>query len=240
MPSISELTRLYTESKDRLEKARGPPKKQKAVEGVPLSQELVRDGAIVSFVMAVIFLMIAIAPPPLHDGFDLTTPPLFVKPDWYLLWSLGPIFLAKWPLPNPGIPFLPDPLIDQAFMGTILVNVAFVVLLAVPFVARGKSRRPIESPMNFAAGIWGLMFIWWMSIVGIADIIFAFEVQPAYGRLHSWFQGGISPDPSELINVLGIISLQQTFLFTFLAYWLMARHRPKYESKLNANYYKAR
>ncbi len=239
MPSISELTNLYVEAKDALEKERGPPKKQKAVEGIPLSHELVRDGAIVSFLMGSIFALIAVAPPPLHEGFDLTTPPTFVKPDWYLLWSLGPIFLAKWPIPNP-LPFGPDPLIDQAFLGTILVNVPFVILMVLPMLVRAKSRRPIESPWNFAAGIWGLAFVWWMSVVGIADIIFAFEVKTTGGALHWWLEGGWSPSPSELINWLGVISFWWTMLPTFLAFWFIQRHRPKYESKLNANYFKAR
>jgi quinol-cytochrome oxidoreductase complex cytochrome b subunit len=237
---MKELTNLYVDAKARLEAARGPPKRQKAVEGISLGDELMRDGALIAFMLGTIFLLIAIVPPPLHPGYDVTKPPRYVKPDWYLLWSLGPIFLAKWPIPNPGIPFLPDPLVDTKFLGTILVNVAFVALMLIPFIGKGKARRPVEGPLNAAMGVFGLTFIWWMSIVAIADIIFAYEVQPFHGHLH-WVLESINvPDPSELINWLGLLSLHQTLLCTFLAYWFFQRHRPRYESKLNATYFRVR
>src|SRR5207302_8393423 len=51
-------------------------------------------------------------------------------------------------------------------------------LMLIPFIAKGKARRPVEGPLNAAMGVFGLAFIWWMSVVGIADIIFAYEVQP--------------------------------------------------------------
>ena len=237
---LSELTNLYVEAKNKLEQAK-PTKRQKAVEGISLGDELIRDGAIIAFMMGAIFLLISIVPPPLHDAYDMTKPPRYVKPDWYLLWSLGPIFLAKWPIPSFGIPFLPDPLIDTKFLGTILVNVAFVAIMLIPFVAKGKAMRPVESPANAAMGVFGLAFIWWMSIVGIADILFAYEVQKI-GTLHlNWlYEAGLVPEPGILINWLGIITLQQTLLCTWLTYWALKRHRPKYESKLNATYYKVR
>jgi quinol-cytochrome oxidoreductase complex cytochrome b subunit len=236
---ISELTDLYVQAKAKLEEQK-PAKRQKAVEGISLGDELVRDGAIIAFMMGAIFLLISIVPPPLHPAYDMTKPPRYVKPDWYLLWSLGPIFLAKWPVPSFG--FLPPELTNTKFLGTVLVNVAFIALMLIPFLAgRGKARRPVEGPMNGAMGVFGLAFIWWMSIVGIADILFAYEVQKA-GTLHlNWLsEAGLIPDPGELINWLGIISLHQTLLCTFLTYWFLKRHRPRYESKLNATYYKVR
>ena len=237
---LSELTDLYVQAKNKLEAAK-PTKRQKAVEGISLGDELIRDGAIIAFMMGAIFLLISIVPPPLHPAYDMTQPPRYVKPDWYLLWSLGPIFLAKWPIPNFGIPFLPDPLIDTKFLGTILVNVAFVAIMLVPFVAKGKAMRPVESPLNAAMGVFGLAFIWWMSIVGIADILFAYEVQ-INGPLHlNWlYEAGLVNDPAVLIDILGILTFHQTLLCTWLTYWLLKRHRPKYESKLNATYYKVR
>ena len=238
---MKELTDLYLDAKAKLEIAK-PGKRQKTVEGISLRDELMRDGAIIAFMVGTIFLLISIVPPPLHPHYDATKPPRYVKPDWYLLWSLGPIFLAKWPIPNPGIPFLPDPLLDTKFMGTLLVNVAFVALMVIPFIGKGKARRPVESPLNAAMGVFGLAFIWWMSIVAIADILFAYEVQSFNGILHfHWlYESGIIKDPSLLINDLGILTLHQTLLCTFLAYWSFKRHKPKYESKLNATYYKVR
>jgi len=239
MAGMKELTNLYVDAKARLETARGAPKRQKAVEGISLGDELVRDGALIAFMLGTIFLLISIVPPPLHPHYDMTKPPRYVKPDWYLLWSLGPIFLAKWPIPNP-FPFWGDVLVDTKFLGTIFVNGAFVALIVIPFVGKGKARRPIESPMNAAMGVFGLAAIWWLSIVAIADIIFAYEVQPFHGRLHWLLETQKVPDPSELINWLGLTTLIQTLLCTFLTYWLIARHRPKYETKLNATYYKVR
>lgn len=243
---LHQLTDLYMQAKKELEQAK-PQKRQKAIEGIKLGDELMRDGALISFMVATIFLLIAIVPPPLHPGFDVTKPPKFVKPDWYLLWSLGPIFLAKSPIPNPvaGWDWLPDfmqvdPLIDTKFLGTILVNVAFVALVVIPFVGKGKAKRPVEAPMNVAMGVFGLAAIWWLSIVGIADIIFAYEVQPFKGWLHWTFETGVTPDPSILIDQLGYLTYHQTLLCTFLTYWLFKRHRPRYESKLNATYEKVR
>ena len=238
---ISELTDLYIQAKAKLEEQK-PAKRQKAVEGISLGDELVRDGAIISFMMGAIFLLISIVPPPLHDAYDMTKPPRYVKPDWYLLWSLGPIFLAKWPIPSFGIPFLPDPLIDTKFLGTILVNVAFVAIMLIPFIAgRSKAMRPVESPLNAAMGVFGLAFIWWMSIVGIADILFAYEVQLNGPLQLNWlYEAGLVKDPAVLIDWLGLLTLHQTLLCTWLTYWALKRHRPKYESKLNATYYKVR
>jgi len=199
MPGMKELTNLYVETKARLEAAKGPPKRQKAVEGISLGDELVRDGAIISFMLGTIFLLISIVPPPLHESYDMVDPPKYVKPDWYLLWSLGPIFLAKWPIPN-FLPFGPDPLIDTKFLGTIFVNVAFVAVMLVPFIAKGKARRPVEAPMNAAMGVFGLAVIWWLSVVGIADILFAYEIQPLHGRLHWMFESASIGDPSSLID----------------------------------------
>ena len=232
---ISELTNLYVQAKNQLDKD-NPVKKQKAVEGISFGSEVIRDFGIISFMAGLLFAMIAVVPPPLHEAYDVTKPPTFVKPDWYLLWSLGPIFLAKYPLA------IGDTiLIDTKFLGTILVNVAFVALMVIPFIAgRGKTRRPVESPMNVAAGVLGLAFIWWMSIVGIADVIFAYEVNTAHGTLNWMRESALTPSPSELIDLLGIISLHQTLLVTFLSFWLIKRHRPRYESKLNATYYKVR
>ena len=239
---ISELANLYMEAKAKLEQAK-PTKRQKAVEGISLGDELVRDGAIIAFMMGAIFLLISVVPPPLHDSYDMTKPPRYVKPDWYLLWSLGPIFLAKWPIPSFGIPFLPDPLVDTKFLGTLLVNAAFIAIMLIPFIAgRSKATRPIEGPLNGAMGVFGLVFIWWMSVVGIADILFAYEVQSLAGTLHlHWlYEAGLVTDPSTLIDWLGLLSLHQTLLCTWLTYFLLKRHRPRYESKLNATYYKVR
>jgi quinol-cytochrome oxidoreductase complex cytochrome b subunit len=244
---LSELTDLYVQAKAKLEAAK-PTKRQKAVEGISLGDELIRDGAIIAFLMGAIFLLISLVPPPLHPGYDMTKPPRYVKPDWYLLWSLGPIFLAKWPIGNPlkDVDFLPDfmqvdPLVDTKFLGTILVNVAFVAIMVIPFVAKGKAMRPIESPTNAAMGVFGMAFIWWMSIVGIADILFAYEVQKL-GTLHlNWlYEAKLIADPGLLINYLGILTFHQTLLCTWITYWALKRHRPKYESKLNATYYKVR
>ncbi len=233
---LSELTNLYIQAKDKLEAERGPPKKQKAVEGISLGHELIRDSALISFTMATIFMMIAIAAPPLHDAYDMTKPPTFVKPDWYLLWSLGPIFLAKWPIVIGG-----TEIIDQVFLGTLLTGVPVIGVAMLPFLAgRFKSSRPIESPANAAMGVFGLWFVLWMSIVGIADVIFAYEVGPKSGVLHWLIEGGVTPSPSELINWLGIVTAWQTALATLFTYWIVKRHKPRYESKLNATYYKVR
>lgn len=237
---LGELTNLYVDAKNRLEAAK-PTKKQKGVEGISLGDELLRDGAIIAFMMGVIFLLISIVPPPLHPAYDMTKPPKYVKPDWYLLWSLGPIFLAKYPVPNFGIPFLPDPLIDTKFLGTILVNVIVLGPMFIPFIAgRSKARRPVEGPLNAAMGVFGLALVYWLSIVGIADILFAYEVQPLHGYAHWIYEAQLVIDPGILIDWLGYLSLHQTLLVTFLTFWLFQRHRPKYESKLNATYYKVR
>lgn len=232
---LGELTNLYVDAKNRLERD-NPPKRQKSVDGIPMSHEFVRDGGIIAFMSGIIFAMIAVVPPPLHEAYDMTQPPTFVKPDWYLLWSLGPIFLAKWPIAIGGVT-----LVDTKFLGTILTGVPVIGAMMAPFVAgRSKARRPVEDPLGAAWGIFGLAFVLWMSIVGIADVIFAYEVQEPIGRLNWLFESGISPDPSTLIDQLGIITLHQSLLLTWLGYWLLKRHRPKYESKINATYEKVR
>ena len=56
-----------------------------------------------------------------------------------------------------------------------------------------------------------------------------------------WFMdAGWITDPSRLIDILGLLSLHQCLLVTWLSYWFFQRHRPRYESKLNATYYKVR
>lgn len=240
MASLKQLTNLYVEAKVRIEAAK-PTKRQKAVEGISLGDELLRDGVLIAFMMGTIFLLISLVPPPLHPHYDMVKPPKYVKPDWYLLWSLGPIFLAKYPVPSFGIPFLPDPLIDTKFLGTILVNVIVLGPMFIPFVAgRNKSRRPVEGALNAAMGVWGMALVWWLSIVAIADILFAYEVQPFHGHAHWIYESLKVPDPSTLIDWLGLLTLHQTLLAGFVTFWFFQRHRPRYESKLNATYYKVR
>lgn len=232
---LGELTNLYVDAKNRLERDH-PPKKQKAVDGIPMGHEFVRDGGIIAFMSGVIFAMIAIAPPPLHGAYDMTQPPTFVKPDWYLLWSLGPIFLAKWPIAIGGVT-----LIDTKFLGTMLTGVPVIALMLIPFISgRSKARRPIEDPLGAAWGVFGLAFVLWMSIVGIADVIFAYEVQAGVGRLHWMFESSVTESPSDFIDQLGLLTLHQMLLMTWLTYWAIKRHRPRYESKINATYEKVR
>lgn len=232
---ISELTNLYIDAKVKID-AEKPVKKQKAVQGISLKDELIRDAGIIAFMFGTLFTLIAVVAPPLHPAYDVTKPPTFVKPDWYLLWSLGPIFLAKYPIAIGG-----KILVDTKLLGTLLVNVAFVVLMVIPFIGgRGKSSRPVEAPLNASLGVLGIWTILWLSIVGIADVIFAYEVRTLHGVLHFGQETGLIPDPSVLIDILGILTVHQTLLATFLTYWFIKRHRPAYESKLNANYFKVR
>jgi quinol-cytochrome oxidoreductase complex cytochrome b subunit len=233
---IGELTNLYVDAKAKLEQERGPAKKQKAVAGIPLKDELIRDSGIISFMMGTIFLMIGIAGPPLHAAYDMTSPPTFVKPDWYLLWSLGPIFLAKWPIIINGVT-----VVDTKFLGTMLTGVPVIGVMLMPFLAgRSKAKRPVEDPLNVALGVFGLTFVLWMSIVGIADVIFAYEVSPLKGVLHWLTEARVTPTPSELIDILGIVTFWQMGLASWLTYWLFKRHKPRYESKLNQTYEKVR
>jgi quinol-cytochrome oxidoreductase complex cytochrome b subunit len=232
---LGELTNLYVDAKNRLERD-NPPKRQKSLDGIPMSHEFVRDGGIIAFMSGIMFAMIALVPPPLHGAYDMTQPPTFVKPDWYLLWSLGPIFLAKWPIAIGGVT-----LIDTKFLGTLLTGVPVIALIVLPFISgRSKARRPVEDPMGAAWGVFGIAFVLWMSIVGIADVIFAYEVQSA-GKTFNWmFEAGVSPDPSTLIDQLGILTLHQMLLASWFTYWALKRHKPRYESKLNATYAKVR
>jgi hypothetical protein len=64
---MRELTDLYLQAKLKLEQAK-PTKRQKAVEGISLGDELIRDGAIISFLMGAIFLLVSLVPPPLHPA----------------------------------------------------------------------------------------------------------------------------------------------------------------------------
>lgn len=176
MADMMELTKRYLRKARQIDEARRDRKKYRLVEGEPFwPHEAVRDGATLSFLMAIMLLLSAIVPTPLFEPFNPDVVPEPVPPpDWYLLWTFGILqFAAPFiervetlttidlqQIQVPGIgqlsqdfPYMAP--LDGTNLG-IQMHLILILLVLVPFLHRGEARRPVESPGWAAFGVWAL------------------------------------------------------------------------------------
>ncbi len=165
-------------------RARGEPR---PLIGSPLyPQEAMRDLALFFYLMAILCLLSAIAPPELGDPANPDVTPDRLLPDWYLLWAFGLLKIA------PNVELFDVPIISGKLLGVLLIVATFVGVLLVPWIDRaisylGRSyfkypvsfsegrrpKRPMADPFMAALGAGALTYALTTSVYSIREIMYA-------------------------------------------------------------------
>lgn len=176
--SLLDLTKEYLATRAELDKKYEPAYAKslgyKLIEGRPFwPYEAMRDLVIVAFFLSILLALTAFVPPPLNPPGNLQAQTEFIFPDWYLLWSYG---LLKLPEDYPDV----NPLLNlfglstpnsAIFWGTVLSGVPLIILAILPFIDRGKERRPVAAPLRTTFGVWGTVFMATISMYSVNMII---------------------------------------------------------------------
>ena len=188
---------------------------EREVLGFPMwPHEVVRGFAITSFFIGIILLLSAVAPPHIAAPANPSQTPAVILPDWYLYWSFG--LLKLEPL-NPALSILGGDkiMLDRTF--GVLANLVVVgFLAALPFVNKGKARRPVEEPFWAAFGVAGVVFAFTVSVLSVKNLV---------------------PLNSHLLFDLTFIL---PVLFGIVFYSLLKTMREGYMYELNRRYYRLR
>ncbi|MFB6268319.1 MAG: cytochrome bc complex cytochrome b subunit [Halobacterium sp.] len=130
--------------------------------------ELIRNLALTSFFVGMIFFLSSTLPPHLGAPANPSQTPAIILPDWYLYWSFG--LLKLGPL-NPELAILGgEKLLADRTYG-VLANVVVVGFIAiVPFLNKGSARRPVEQPFWAAVGVMGVVFAVLISALSIKNL----------------------------------------------------------------------
>ncbi|MHB8604761.1 MAG: cytochrome b family protein [Thermoplasmatota archaeon] len=155
------------------------------IEGHPFwPHEVVRD-AIVFFVFTgMCFYLSAFLPYFLELPAGPTQPPV-ILPDWYLLWAYGALKITQdvtilgRPVPIPGIDadgnVALNPLdwgpINAKLFGLIMNAIPGIPFLVVPFLDRGDSRRPVESPFWASLGLATVIYVLMLSVYSVDTVV---------------------------------------------------------------------
>lgn len=103
--------------------------------GVPFSRHMVREITTVAVVLGLCATLAVLSPVALHEKFNPTETPHGVKPEWYFL----PVyqFLKYFP----------------KLLGILLINLAIVALVMIPFWDRGRERAPSRRKFMVSVGL---------------------------------------------------------------------------------------
>lgn len=176
--------------------------------------EMIRNLAITSFFLGMMFFVSAAMPPHIPDPADPSSTPFVILPDWYLYWSFGLLHLD--PI-NPNLAILGgDKLMSDRVYGVManLVVVGFIAI--VPFLNKGSARRPVEEPFWGALGAAGVVFAITISILPIQNL---------------------APIPVSILFDLTFFLPLVTF---FIAYAVLRTMQEGYMYELNRRYYRLR
>jgi quinol-cytochrome oxidoreductase complex cytochrome b subunit len=181
--------------------------------------ETIRNLAITSFFLGMMFFVAAALPPHLPDPADPSNTPPVILPDWYLYWSFGLLHLD--PI-NPNLAILGgDKIVSDRVYGVLanLVVVGFIAI--VPFLNKGSARRPVEEPFWAALGVAGIVFAITIAIVPIQNIVAEFiEIMT--------------------IDLLFALSFILPVVAFFIAYAVLKTMQEGYMYELNKRYYRLR
>jgi quinol-cytochrome oxidoreductase complex cytochrome b subunit len=249
------LVDRYTEEARRLDAQRRAAKRKnlRPVEGYPFwPHEFTRDVVIILVFTAVVFYLSAFMPYFLETPADPRGPPAVILPDWYLLWSYGLLKIANDFTIGQGFtcsigtiyhcgdiveaPIL-GPL-NAKTIGLLLNGVVIAPLILVPFLDRGHSRRPVESPFWASAGFAGVVYILMVSVYSINGVIN--QTAPIFGQVYfDWTAQYVTIFQLDLLAWLTNLLPVVAFFVTYIPL-KMVQKQHGYEAKLNASYYNTR
>ena len=200
-------------------RARGEPR---PLIGSPLyPSEAMRDLALFFYLMAILCLLSAVAPPELGDPANPDVTPDRLLPDWYLLWAFGLLKLA------PNVELFGVPFISGKLLGVLLIVVTFVGVLLVPWIDRAVSyvgrsylrypvsfsegrrpKRPMADPFMAALGAGALTYALTASVYSIREIMYANFTWMSDGELVALVVG--LPFAVGIATYAGLIAARRT------------------------------
>ncbi|MCD2202284.1 cytochrome bc complex cytochrome b subunit [Halobacterium sp. KA-6] len=131
--------------------------------------ELIRNLALTSFFVGMIFFLASTLPPHLGAPANPSQTPSIILPDWYLYWSFG--LLKLGPL-NPDLAILGGQKLMADRTYGVLANLVVVGFIAiVPFLNKGSARRPVEQPFWAAIGVMGVVFAVTISALSMKNLV---------------------------------------------------------------------
>jgi quinol-cytochrome oxidoreductase complex cytochrome b subunit len=176
--------------------------------------ETVRNLSLTMFFIGMIIFLSATLPPEIGPEADPSTTPIVILPDWYLYWSFG--LLKLGPL-NPDLAILGgDKLMADRTYGVLANGVVVGAIAMLPFLNKGSARRPVEQPFWAAAGVFGVVFAFTISVLAVKNLI---------------------PMDSELLFDLTFIA---PVLAGIVSYPVFKAMREGYMFDLNRRYYRLR
>ncbi len=243
----------YLREAEKADSAKRASKKTRPVEGFPFwPHEMVRNTIIVLIFTGLTMYLAAFMPYFLESPANPAGQPLIILPDWYLLWSYGLLKIADdftilgFALPMPFIgldngfelnPAAWTPM-NAKVVGLLLNAVVMVPLIILPFIHRGVSRRPVESPAWAAVGVAYIMVLLMQSVYAINNVVWA-EWPITAKEYGVWMRPYITVFQLDLLswmtNLLPVIFA----LLTYIPLKLIQKQHG-YEAKLNYSYYKVR
>jgi quinol-cytochrome oxidoreductase complex cytochrome b subunit len=254
----TDLLREYSEEAARIEAERRAKKKLKPVEGQPFwPHEVLRDSVILCLFVAGCLFLSALMPYFLETPADPRGPPAVILPDWYLLWSYGLLKITdditicggwadKFPdvcgvivhAPNIGSMDMSWTTLNAKLWGLLLNAVVVLPLVILPFIDRGNSRRPVESPAMASFAFAWTMYIFMISVYSINNVINT--EWPIFGKEYLvWTRDYITLFQLDLLALLTNLVPIISFFICYIPL-KMVQKKHGYEAKLNANYYKVR
>ena len=215
--SLTDLTVKYLEFREKVEHQynKAKVKHWEKIEMVPfMPHEVMRDTVIICLMMAILFFLSAIAAPPLHENANKLVTPDNLLPDWYLLWSFGLLKIS-----DVDIVILGLPLVKAKTFGVLLNGIIVGPLFAIPFIdPKGREKRPVEQPGLSAAGVAGLVSVFFLSIYSINQLMLEYF--------------GITSDTLKALTIWGTV-VSGAFTYGTLKY---VQSRGGYSYELNKCY----
>ncbi|MBC9784208.1 cytochrome b subunit of the bc complex [Heliobacterium chlorum] len=98
------------------------------------------EAAIAMIFIGVLFILAGVLPKEMMEPADKLVTPIGLKPEWYYLWA----YVILEMVPN-------------KLMGILIPGVIVGALFAVPWLERGKERRPAKRPI--AVGVFTAMML---------------------------------------------------------------------------------
>jgi len=142
--------------------------------------------------------------------------------------------------PDPAGPFLDMSwtTLNAKLWGLLLNAVVVLPLVILPFIDRGHSRRPVESPAMASFAFAWTWYIFMISVYSINNVIN--EKWPVFGKEYLvWTRDYVTVFQLDLLALLTNLTPIIAFFLCYVPLKLLQKTHG-YEAKLNANYYKVR
>lgn len=231
--TTKELVTDYMDEVGRLDAEARAKKRLRAVEGFPFwPHEVVRDLIFICFFSAAILFLSAFVPYYLETPANPAGQPGVILPDWYLLWSYGLLKIAA------DVTIMGKVLLTGKLSGVLLNGVIVGIMAAIPFLSKGKARRPVEEAFWAGVGVYGTVLGAMLSIYSVNQVFFekfGFLAKDYFLQYADYFY-------VLQTDILSLMTLFLPVVAFFLTYYPLKWRQgfEHYENKLSRSYFKIR